>query len=106
MNRAAQRRGRRRWSEHPSWNRPRELVSPDLRPRGVYERFKGAGAGRRRNDSHSMGRKRRASDEPAERPLGGATSKIRSFFFGREVDEGTAERLREIKGIALVAFAL
>ena len=53
-----------------------------------------------------MGRKRRVSDEPAERPLGGATSKIRSFFFGREVDEGTAERLREIKGIALVAFAL
>jgi S-DNA-T family DNA segregation ATPase FtsK/SpoIIIE len=53
-----------------------------------------------------MGRKRRASDEPAEQPLGGALSRIKSFFFGREVDEGTAERLREIKGIALVGFAL
>ncbi len=53
-----------------------------------------------------MGRKRRASDEPAGQPHGGLTSRIKSFFFGREVDEGTAERLREIKGIALVGFAL
>jgi S-DNA-T family DNA segregation ATPase FtsK/SpoIIIE len=53
-----------------------------------------------------MGRKRRASDQPAGRPLGGVGSRIKSFFFGREVDEGTAERLREIKGIALVGFAL
>jgi S-DNA-T family DNA segregation ATPase FtsK/SpoIIIE len=53
-----------------------------------------------------MGRKRRASDGPAEQPLGGLASRIKSFFFGREVDEATAERLREIKGIALVGFAL
>jgi len=53
-----------------------------------------------------MGRKRRTTDKPAEQPLGGVTSRIKSFFFGREVDEGTAERLREIKGIALVGFAL
>ena len=53
-----------------------------------------------------MGRKRRATDKPDERPLGGVGSRIKSFFFGREVDEGTAERLREIKGIALVGFAV
>src|SRR5882672_9661438 len=53
-----------------------------------------------------MGRKRRASDQPSERPLGSVASRIKTFFFGREVDEGTAERLREIKGIALVGFAL
>ncbi len=53
-----------------------------------------------------MGRKERASDEGDGRALGKAASRIQSFFFGREVDEKTAERLREIKGIALVAFAL
>ncbi|MBK7642221.1 MAG: DNA translocase FtsK 4TM domain-containing protein [Planctomycetes bacterium] len=53
-----------------------------------------------------MGRKRRASDERSGPMPGGVLSRIKGFFFGREVDEATAERLREIKGIALVAFAL
>ena len=53
-----------------------------------------------------MGRKERASDDGDGRAPAKAASRIKSFFFGREVDESTAERLREIKGIVLVAFAL
>lgn len=53
-----------------------------------------------------MGRKAKAAEPERGHPVARFFSGLRSFFFGREVDEKTGERLREIKGLVLVGFAL
>ena len=54
-----------------------------------------------------MGRAKKHT--PAARTLGAlerANTVLKGFFFGRPLDEATTDRLREVKGLLLAAFAL